>query len=301
MLRFRPMFPSAARATLRSGPGTATPLRLLRQAIDEVVSRRRLIRYLVQADMKKRGSDTLLGNLWWIFDPLLQMLVYVVFITIIAQRSQPDYPLFIFASILPFKWYQSVVTDSTMSVVRQSSLIRQIAFPKIVLPIATATAEVVGFVWGFIPLLGLMLFYADRITIFLLWVPVIAVVQYVFSVASAIFVAAANVFFRDLGNIVTHLMRLWWFLSPGLYSIDNLNSVALFKEHHVLLDIARLNPLATLFEAYRGVIYGAADGKGPPHMPDLGSLAGLLVASIVLTALAAIFFKRLEPSFAKVL
>ena len=301
MLPFATMLPVQARAPARAVPGASPPLGLLRQAVRDVVSRRRLIRYLVQAEMKKRGSDTILGNLWWILDPLLQMAVYVVFVTIIARRPAPDYPLFIFAAILPFKWYTSVITDSTTSVVRRDKLIRQIAFPKIVLPITTATSAVVGFAWGLVPLFGIMLFYADRISPSLLWVPVIAIVQYAFSVASAILVSAANVFFRDLGNIIGHLLRLWWFLSPGLYSIENLNAVALFRDHPGLLDIARLNPLAILFEAYRAAIYGTADGLGPPHAPDLASLVALLVASVGLMALAATFFKRVEPNFAKVL
>ena len=67
---------------------------------DHVVSRRRLIRYLVGAERKKRGSNTFFGNLWWILDPLLQMAVYVVFITIISRGTVPNYPLFIFAAIL---------------------------------------------------------------------------------------------------------------------------------------------------------------------------------------------------------
>jgi homopolymeric O-antigen transport system permease protein len=286
---------------MRAMPAASRRFGTLGQAIQDVVSRRRLIRYLVQAEMKKRGSDTLLGNLWWILDPLLQMVVYVVFVTIIANRNQADYPLFIFAAILPFKWYTAVVTDSASAVVTRSHLIRQIAFPKIVLPVATATAEVVGFAWGLIPLFGIMLFYSDRISLFLLWLPVIAVVQYVFSVATAIFVSAANVFFRDLGNIIGHLLRLWWFLSPGLYSLDSMSSVAIFKEHPSIIGIAKLNPFAVLFEAYRSVIYGTADGHGAPHAPDLGSLAALFLVSLGLVALAAIFFKRVEPNFAKVL
>ena len=57
--------------------------------------------------MRKRGADTLLGNLWWVLDPLLQMLVYVVFVTSSSRgRSTPDYPLFIFAAILPWKWFR---------------------------------------------------------------------------------------------------------------------------------------------------------------------------------------------------
>jgi ABC-type polysaccharide/polyol phosphate export permease len=230
------------------------------------------------------------------------MLVYVVFITIVAQRKTPDYPLFIFAAILPYKWYTSTVTDAIQTVVRQERLIRQIAFPKIVLPISVATADVVGFMWGIIPLIGIMLFYANhgRLTPLVLLVPVIAVVQYVFTMASAVLVSAANVFFRDLGNVIGHLLRLWWFMSPGLYSLDNLKDVALFKEHPNLISIAHLNPLGILFEAYRSVIYGTGDG-GPPHLPDFRALGGLLAFSLVFLAVSAMFFKRVEPTFAKVL
>ena len=64
------------------------------------------------------GADTLLGNFWWVLDPLLQMVVYVVFITIVARgHGIPDYPLFIFAAILPWKWFNSSVIDATGSVV----------------------------------------------------------------------------------------------------------------------------------------------------------------------------------------
>jgi lipopolysaccharide transport system permease protein len=277
-----------------------SPLALVTEAVREVTSRRRLIGYLVQADMKKRGSDTVLGNLWWILDPLLQMVVFVVFVTVISRRPVEDYPLFIFAAILPWKWYSSVVTDSTTAVVSRAGLLRQIAFPKIVLPVATVTAEVVGFVWGLIPLVAIMLFYRDRLTFMLLWIPVIAVVQYVFSIATAIFLSAANVFFRDLGNVAGHVLRLWWFLSPSLFSLKQLEDIGFVKDHAVIRFLAEINPFAILFEAYRSVIYGSDEGL-PPRPPDLLALGVLLVASLGLCALAAIFFKRLEPEFAKVL
>jgi len=120
------------------------PIALLAEAIADIRSRRPLIRYLVEADMKKRGSDTLLGNFWWIMDPLLQMAVYVVLVTIIARGDTiPDYPLFIFAAILPWKWFNAAVIDATNSLVDQDRLIKRIQFPKIVLPIASTTAGVV--------------------------------------------------------------------------------------------------------------------------------------------------------------
>jgi ABC-type polysaccharide/polyol phosphate export permease len=281
------------------------PLALVAEGIDDVLSRRRLVRYLAQADIKRKGANTLLGNIWWVMDPLLQMLVYVVFVEIIAPRKVEAYPLFILAAILPWKWFNTAVQDSTSSVASQDRLIKQIQFPKLVLPLAAMTAAVVDFVFGLIPLLLIMLFFADRITPYLLLIPLIGVVQYVFTLAFGLVVAAGNVFFRDLANVVRHVLRLWWFLSPGLYSITQLENAGLFKSNPVLKQLALMNPFAILFDAYRTVIYGmeataTSPGSGPT-MPNWASLGALLAVSVVLVAVAIIVFKRLEPNFAKVL
>ena len=300
MLRFAPMLRSEIRVAFRDASVRPSSLSLLRQAMRELASRRRLVGYLVQAEMKKRGSDTILGNVWWILDPLLQMVVYVAFVTILARPSTPNYPLFIMAAILPWKWFSAAVTDATTSIVRQERLIRQIAFPKIVLPVATATSEVVGFAWGLIPLGLLMLLDPSRLSVQLLWIPVIAVVQYVFTLGVAMVVSVGNVYFRDLGNVASHLLRLWWLLSPGLYSLSRIDSTALVQRYPILHDLFAANPFTSLFEAYRRVIYGTADG-GLPVPPDLWALAQVLIGSLLFLALATIVFKRLEPDFAKVL
>jgi ABC-type polysaccharide/polyol phosphate export permease len=134
----------------------------------------------------------------------------------------------------------------------------------------------------------------------LLWIPVIAAVQFVFTLASAILVSALNVFFRDLGNAVGHLLRLWWFVSPGLYSLAQLQNLHALKSRPPLAFLVSLNPFAVLFEAYRSVIYGTSDG-GFPVAPDLVALFYLLLGSIAFLAVCIVFFKRVEPDFAKVM
>jgi len=290
---------SEAPAAFRHAAARPGPFALLGEALEDIRSRRRLVRYLVQADIRKKGADTFLGNLWWVLDPLLQMGVYVVFVSLILSVKTPDYPLFILSAILPWKWFTSSVTDASQSVTSQGSLIRQIQFPKLVLPVAATTASVVGFVFGLIPLAAIMLLYPHRISAFLLFIPVIAVVQYVFSLGLAFLVGAVNVFFRDLGNVLRHALRLWFYLSPGLYSLSVLDASATFQANPILRILAHANPIAVLFEAYRAVIYGKPDG--PPHAPDLASLAALLAASLILLAFGTFVFKRLEPSFAKIL
>jgi ABC-type polysaccharide/polyol phosphate export permease len=283
-------------AAFRNAAGDRGPVRLIGEGISDIRSRRRLVRYLVQADIRKRGADTILGNIWWVLDPLLQMVVYVVFLSIVVRNGPPDYPLFIFSAILPWKWFSASITDATTSIVRHDQLIKQIQFPKIVLPVAATTAGIVSFAFGTVALVILMLFYSSHFSIYLAFIPIIAGVQFVFTLACAFLVAAGNVFFRDLGNVVGHVLRLWWFLSPGLYSLATLDVV--FHDHPTLVTIAGMNPFAILFEAYRVVIYGTP--TSPPGPPNLVSLAALLVASIGFLALTTYVFKRLEPNFAKV-
>jgi ABC-type polysaccharide/polyol phosphate export permease len=226
------------------------------------------------------------------------MAVYMVLVTVISSRSIPDFPLFLFSATLPWKWFTVAVMDSAGSVVSKTRLVKQIAFPKIVLPIAATTAGVVGFIFGLIPLGAMFAFYPERLSWFPVFIPVIAVVQFVFTLALGILVAAGNVFVRDLGNVLGHLLRLWWYLSPGLYSIALLSD-QLFDEYPILGTILMSNPFAVLLEAYRAVLYGTP--TSPPGLPDFGALGLLLMASVVLLAISTLFFKRVEPTFAKVL
>lgn len=286
---------------VRSSSDRPGPVGLVVEGFRESLARRRLIRYLIQADVKKKGSNTLLGNVWWILDPLLQMMVYVVLVSVIFVRQQEDYALFVFASILPWKWFTSTVNDAISSVTSQERLIKQIQFPKVVLPVAATLAGVINFAFGLVALAGLLLIlFQDRISPYLLLIPVIGVVQLVFSLGVALALAAANVFVRDVANIARHFLRLWFYLSPGLYSLTLLAESSIAQENPWIMTLLRLNPFAVLFEAYRSVIYGTSDG-GPPTMPNMQALAVLLAFSVVLVGVTMALFKRLEPSFAKIL
>jgi ABC-type polysaccharide/polyol phosphate export permease len=295
---------SEAPASFRSSAIRPRPWTLVRLGFEEILSRRRLIRYLVQADLKKKGSDTILGNVWWIVDPLLQMLVYVVLVSVIFDRPQPDYALWVFSAILPWKWFTSSINDGIASVVGMERLIKQINFPKLVLPVSGVVAGIANFFFGLIPLGALiLLFYPDRATPWLLLIPAVAAVQFLFSLSIAIVVAAVNVFYRDVGNLARHVLRLYFYVSPGLYTPDLLEKATV---HLPFLKVFLvLNPWAILFTSYHNLIYGSYDATTKvqtlPGPPEWKLLAILSLVSVVLLALAVWFFKRLEPTFAKVL
>jgi ABC-type polysaccharide/polyol phosphate export permease len=287
--------------TAMSGPvvtyGGRRPhaLTLVRTGLTEIWSRRRLGRYLISAELQKKGSDTLLGNVWWIMDPLLQMGVYVLFVSLLvgAGRTNADYPLFVFAAILPWKWFSSAVNDAILSVVARERIIKQVTFPKIILPVTATMSGIVNFAFGLVPLLLLiLLFYRDRLAWTLLLIPLVAVVQLAFTLGIAILLAAINVFYRDVGNVARHVLRLWFYLSPALYSADQVHRFA--EDQPWIATAFGLNPFSVLFEAYRAVIYAGTE-------PAWGALGLLLAASLVLLVICIYAFERVEPAFAKVL
>ena len=260
-----------------------------------MLSRRRLIAYMVRADLKKKGADTLLGNVWWVVDPLIQMLIYSVLVTVIFDRHVPDYGLFVFSAILPWKWFDATVKDGVTAITSQERLIKQIYFPKLVLPVAAVMAGIVNFAFGLVPLVGVtVIMYQDRLSPWILLIPVVAAVQLVFSLAVAIAVSAVNVFYRDIGNLSRHVMRFWFYLSPVLYSPAVILDSSLAERHPWIPVVYNLNPWVHLLDSYRALTYY----DSPPDWLGLGVL---MLVSLVLVAFAILLFKRVEPTFAKVL
>lgn len=259
----------------------------------EVASRRRLIVYLVRADLKKRGADTVLGNLWWILDPLLTMLVYVILISIIFQAKTEAYPLFVFCAILPWKWFSSSIADAVTCITTRDRIIKQVNFPKVVLPMAAVAGGIASFAFGLIPLFVMLIFlYSNHLSLWVLAIPIVVFVQLVFTLGVTLLAAAITVFYRDIGNVATHALRIWFYMSPALYGADQIASLT--KKHPELATIYNLNPFAALFESYRDLIYYG-------HAPEWGPLLLVLGESIVLLIVAILVFRRLEPSFAKVI
>lgn len=300
-----------APSAFRSSAYRPGPREHLTTAAAEIYTRRRLIAYMVRAHVRKKGADTLLGNLWWILDPLAAMLVYVLVMTVIFQRSTPDFPLFLLAAMVPFKWATATIGGSTGAVVSHERLIKQIMFPKIILPITTAGGEIVSFAFGMLVLGGVLVIgFAAHLSLMLLWVPLIAMVQFIFILGIAIMVSAVTVFYRDVGIVIGHFMRLLFWVSPILWSFDAaLGRGEALREAlgETGFTILAYNPISILLTTYRHVIYGkltlGPDGPAwtAPVAPDLQLLGAVLATGLVLLVLGVLVFKRLEPAFAKVL
>jgi ABC-type polysaccharide/polyol phosphate export permease len=262
------------------------------ESLAALVQRRRLIWYLADSSLRSKGTASLFGNAWLVIDPTLQLAIYYLLVGVILRRPEPAFPLFLFAAILPWRWFTQAISSSTDSVRRMGKVMQQIVFPQIVLPFASIGASLGSFVFGFIPMLALYLVYPERLTIWVLALPAVMIVQLLWTLPFAIVLSAANVFYGDIGNLVKHFLRLAFYLSPALFSYDKLLKAA--ENYPLVVQILHMNPMAWVLIAYRDLLY-----YGRP--PDWFGLSVVGLLSIPFTLLSIYIFNRLSPSFAKVL
>lgn len=245
---------------------------------------RHLLRFLVSSSLRTENSNTVFGLFWWVLDPLLQMAVYVVFIGVILGRGGEDYPVFILTAIISWELLVKATRGSTAATVGKERAMRQVAFPKTVVPLAEVIGASVHFIFAF----GVLLVVAIPFGIYpspyaLLIVPVVAV-QLILITGLSYFLSALNVFFRDTTKIISYVFRMGFYLSPALYP------ASIVPDRYQ--DLYNLNPFVTLFDAYRAIVmYQSA-----PDWSALGIVAGVSTVGLVLGYL---FFVRLQNSFSK--
>ncbi len=101
----------------------------------------------------------------------------------------------------------------------QAGLIKQIQFPKIVLPVVTVTSGLVNLVFGLgVLIVVVAIGYRDHLSLMLLWVPIIAAIQFVLMLGLSLLLSAFTVFYRDIGIIIGHVMRLLFYVAPILWT-----------------------------------------------------------------------------------
>jgi ABC-type polysaccharide/polyol phosphate export permease len=234
--------------------------------------RRHLLWVLTSSNLKRQNKNSALGYLWWLLDPIMMTGVYFILVVVLFERGGDNQPfiLFILCGLLPWKAFSTSVSQSINSIAGQASIIRSIGFPKIVLPTSLVLSNTVFLAIGLtvVALTGLYFGseYGTWPNVYYLMLPVVIGLQLLFTLGVALVMSAVGVLFKDTGNIMRHILRMWYFLSPGLYSLERIPG-------H-LLPIFRLNPFAELMTAYRDIIMHG-------RMPALFDLAYPLVIGVV--------------------
>src|SRR5512143_871153 len=216
-------------------------------AILALVRYRALVQSLVSRELKARYRGSVLGFLWSFVNPLLVLLTYTLVFTVILPNRQPDiqpYFLFLFCGILPWTWFQASLAESSGVIIASGNLIKKVLFPAEVLPTVCVLTNLVHFLLG-LPILLAFLAYEHRLGWLALALPLPMLVQLVLSLGLALFLPALAVHFRDILSILTHVLHLWFFATPIIYSYAALPETSLLRR------VLRLNPMTHVVVTYQ--------------------------------------------------
>lgn len=251
----------------------------------EVIRYRELVRNLVARDLKVRYRNSVLGFVWCLFNPLLMMTVFTVVFTVLMRSNIPNFPVFILVGILAWNLHVTAVMGSINSIVGNAGLITKVYFPRELLPLSVVLSNTVNFVLALIVLFGVIWVFKVQLSASLLFLPVILLVQVIFTLGVSFFLSALTVFYRDVEIIMDTVMLAWFFLTPVFYRLEDL-----FPAYARLLYIA--NPMASIISAYRDVLYLGG-------MPGIDFLSRTFVTSVVVLIAGYLFFLRCAGRFAE--
>jgi ABC-type polysaccharide/polyol phosphate export permease len=255
----------------------------------ELVGARQLVGALVERDFRARYKQTKVGVAWAVVGPLLLMAAFTIFAGTAADfdTGGVPYPLFAYLALVPWSSFSSSINSGSLSIVNNLTLINKVYCPREVFPLACVGIAAIDAVISLSILAVLFVIYGEAPQAASVWVPVLLVVQGMFTVGAALVVSSLVVYVRDLRQVLPMALQFALLATPVAYSF----SVVKERWHQVAMSI--LNPLAPVIDGYReAVLFNRA-----PDLPLLGIAAGL---SAVWLVGGYLLFKKLETGFADV-
>jgi lipopolysaccharide transport system permease protein len=227
-----------------------------------------LLGELVLRDMRLRYKRSLLGVLWSLLNPLLQLLVFSFIFGVVLPLNIPRFPLFLFVGLLSWNWFQASLLEATGAIVDNRDLIRRPGFPGAILPLVPVTTNFVHYLIALPVLLVFLWVGGVPFQLMALALPLVLAVQFLITLSLSYVVAALHVRFRDTRHLLGIALLLGFYLSPVFYDPGVIPT-----KYQVLY---RLNPMVTLIESNRRLLMEGS-------LPQVGAL--LLIAGVGLAGL----------------
>jgi lipopolysaccharide transport system permease protein len=248
---------------------------------------RELFLILAWRDVAVRYKQTVIGIAWAFLRPFLTMVVFTVVFGRIAKlpsEAGAPYAVMVFAGLLPWTLFSSVLGDAAASVVGNGQLVSKVYFPRMVIPLATMVVALIDFLVSLVILAGLMLWYAVIPGWQILLLPVFVVLTLLAALGPAMWLAAMIVKFRDFRFVVPFVIQIGLYVSPVGFS------ATLVPDGWKLL--YNLNPLVGIIDGFRWCVLG---GDSPIYLP--GFALSLSIIGVLLWW-GTRSFRRTERSFA---
>ena len=257
----------------------------------QLVRYRALIQSLVTRELKARYRGSVLGFFWSFINPLLLLVVYSFVFTVVLPGTHPPeiepYALFLFCGILPWTWFSSSLTEAANSLMAGGNLIKKVLFPAEILPIVAVLSNMMHFLFGLPILLAFLIWFRPTISfVEVLWFPVVVAVQLLFTLGLSLLLAALTVHFRDIKDILSNLLTLWFFATPIIYPMH-------LAPGTISKAVLNANPFSHFAVSYQEILFY----EGP--FGHWKWLLAIFVASVLLFLLGYFLFDRLRDSFAE--
>jgi len=260
----------------------------MREELRELYKYRELLYMITYRDIKVRYKQSIMGFMWAILMPILIVVSGIVVRYAYALAAHRELQMADIASVvvksLPWAFLVSSIRFGCNSLILSNrDLVTKIYFPKEIFPLAAALSSLFDFAVASGALVAFLAVAQIRVSLSLLWVPVLLLTLIALASGIGMVVAAGSLFFRDVKYIVEVLLTFGIFFTPVFYD------VRMFGDKGKWL---LLNPVAPLLEGLSACI----TRQQPPDLSWFGYSLGF---SVVALLGGYVFFKHLEPAFAE--
>ncbi len=222
--------------------------KVLHEYLMEFWKYRDLLRLLVAKDIKLKYRRSVLGYLWSILNPLLIMAVMTIVFSTMFSRNIENFPVYLFCGQLLFNAMNSTTHQAIFSITGNAALLKKTYVPKYIFTVAKITSGFADLVFSLGALVIVILVTQARITWHVALFPIVLLQLYVFCIGLGLFLAQANVFFKDTQFIYNAVTTAWMYLTPIFYPREALpKAVAWFITH--------FNPMYFYVGQFRDLVY----------------------------------------------
>ena len=254
------------------------------QLFKNLYNYRELLKSNVKKEIRGKYKGSFLGVLWSFVNPLLQVAVYAIVFPYIMRIQTDNYLIYLIIGIIPWTFFTTVINQGMITVRMNAGIIKKVYFPREILPISIVTSELVNFFISTIIILAFVLAYGMGFTWYIVFYPLILIVQYVLLIGISLLVSSLTVYFRDLQHFIGILLQLLFYATPIVYGMDIIPVSFQW--------ILKLNPMSYIIDGYRSIFYYQ-------RMPDLFGLGIVFAISIVLCIVGYFIFNKLQKRFAE--
>ncbi len=246
---------------------------------------RQLLKSNVKKEIRGKYKGSFLGVLWSFVNPLLMTLVYAIVFPYILKNTGDNYVTYIIVGILPWTFFTTVISQGTFCVLGNAGIIKKVYFPREILPVSIACSGLVNFLISCIIMFLFLAFSGIGFSIYILWLPIITIIQFILTLGIIFITSAINVYIRDAEYIINFIISMLFYATPILYNSEMFIGTSVEW-------IIHLNPMATLINSYRDVLFYQT-------MPNINSLIIVFMMSVLLCIVGYKIFKKLEKGFAE--